>query len=44
MKNYTHMVTLKTDSSGEVWVALGIGVGSETEMTYTLDDVEVTIC
>ncbi len=42
-KRYTHTVTLKTDSSGEVWVALGISVRWETEMTYNLDDVEVTI-
>ena len=42
-KRYAHTVTLKTDSSGEVWVALGISVRWETEMTYNLDDVEVTI-
>jgi len=42
-KRYTHTATLKTGSSGEVWVAVGIGVLWETEMTYNLDDVEVTI-
>jgi len=42
-KSYTHTATLKTGSSGEVWVAVGIGVLWETEMTYNLDDVEVTI-
>jgi len=42
-KRYTHTATLKTGSSGEVWVAVGIGVLWETEMTYNLDNVEVTI-
>jgi len=42
-KRYTHTVTLKTGSSGELWVAVGISVRWETEMTYNLDDVEVTI-
>ena len=42
-KRYTHTATLKTSSSGEVWVAVGITVRWETEMTYNLDDVEVTI-
>jgi hypothetical protein len=37
------MATLETDSSGEFWVAIGISVRWETEMTYNLDDVEVTI-
>ena len=42
-KRYTHTGTLNTGSSGEVWVAVGISVRWETEMTYNLDDVEVTI-
>jgi hypothetical protein len=42
-KRYTYIVTLETDSSGEVWVALGISVRWETEMTYNVDDVKVTI-
>ena len=42
-KRYTYTATLKTGSSGEVWVAVGISVLWETEMTYNLDDVEVTI-
>jgi len=42
-KRYTHTATLKTGSSGEVWVAVGISVRWETEMTYNLDDVKVTI-
>jgi hypothetical protein len=42
-KRYTHTATLNTGSSGEVWVAIGISVRWETEMTYNLDDVKVTI-
>jgi hypothetical protein len=42
-KRYTHTATLKTGSSGEVWVAVGISVLWETEMSYNLDDVKVTI-
>jgi len=42
-KRYTHTATLKTGSSGELWVAVGISVRWETEMTYNLDNVEVTI-
>jgi len=42
-KSYTHTATVNTGSSGEVWVAIGISVRWETEMTYNLDDVKVTI-
>jgi len=42
-KRYTHTATVNTGSSGEVWVAVGISVRWETEMTYKLDDVKVTI-
>jgi hypothetical protein len=42
-KRYTHTASLKTGSSGEVWVAVGISVRWETKMTYNLDDLEVTI-
>lgn len=42
-KPYTYITTLETDSRGEVWVALGISVRWETEMTYNVDDVKVTI-
>jgi len=42
-KRYTHTATLKTGSSEEVWVAVGITVLWETEMTYNLDDVKITI-
>lgn len=42
-KHYTHKTTQHIGSSGEVWVALGITVRWETEMTYNVDDVKVTI-
>jgi len=42
-KRYTHTATGNTSSSGEVWVAVGISVLWETEMTYNLDNVKVTI-
>jgi hypothetical protein len=42
-KRYTHEKTLTTDSTGNVWVALGITVTWETEMTYNVDDVTITI-
>ncbi len=42
-KRYTHTTTLHTDSSGEAWVAVGITVRWETEMTYNIDDIEVSI-
>ena len=41
-KHYIHETTLKTGSSEEVWVAVGITVRWETEMTYNIDDVKVT--
>ena len=42
-KRYNHTATVKTGSSGEVWVAMGISVRWETEMAYNLDDVKITI-
>jgi len=42
-KRYTHTATVNTGASGEVWVAVGISVRWETQMTYNLDDVKVTI-
>lgn len=42
-KRYTHTATVNTGASGKVWVAVGISVRWETEMTYKLDDVKVTI-
>ena len=42
-KRYTHTAALNTGSGGEVWVAVGFSVLWETEMTYNLDDVKVTI-
>ncbi len=42
-KRYTHEKTFYTDSSGKVWVALGITVRWETEMTYNIDDIRITV-
>jgi hypothetical protein len=42
-KRYTHTATVNTGASGEVWVAVGITVRWETEMTYNLDDVKIII-
>jgi len=42
-KEYTYTTILLTGSSNEVWVAVGITVGWETEMTYNIDDVSVTL-
>jgi hypothetical protein len=42
-KHYTHEKTLQTGSNEEVWVAVAITVRWETEMTYNIDDVKVTI-
>jgi len=42
-KEYTHTATLQIGSSNEIWVAIGITVRWETEMTYNIDDVKVTI-
>ena len=42
-KRYTHTETVKTGLRGKIWVAVGITVLWETEMTYNLDDVRITI-
>jgi hypothetical protein len=42
-KRYIYTTTVNTGPSGEVWVAVGITVRWETEMTYNIDDVKVTI-
>ena len=42
-KHYIYTTTLLTGSSGEMWVAVGITVRWETEMTYNLDDVAIMI-
>jgi hypothetical protein len=41
-KRYSYTTTLQTGASEDAWVALGITVLWETEMTYSLDEVEVT--
>lgn len=42
-KNYTHLADLNTSSNGEMWIAVGISVRWETQMTYYIDDVEIEI-
>lgn len=42
-KNYAYTTTLSTGPSGEVWIAVGISVRWETNMTYYIDDVEIEI-
>lgn len=42
-KNYVYAEDLKTGSSEELWVAMGISVRWETHMTYYIDDVELEI-
>lgn len=41
-KRYNYNATLQTDHP-EIWIAIGITVRWETEMTYNIDDVKVTI-
>jgi len=42
-KEYTHTTNFDTGSSNEMWVAVGITVGWETEITYNIDCVKVTV-
>jgi hypothetical protein len=42
-KKYTYAPTVHTGFEGEVWVAVGITVAWETEMTYNIDDLRVTV-
>lgn len=42
-KTYTVSSQVETDSSGDVYVALGLSVRWETLMTYYIDDVTITI-
>lgn len=42
-KKYRYATTVHTGFEGEVWVAVGITVGWETEMTYNIDDLRVTV-
>jgi len=42
-KEYAHTTNLHIGSSNEVWVAIGITVRWETEMTYNIDALKVTI-
>ncbi len=42
-KTYTHTSNLNPGANKDVWVGLGITVRWETEMTYYIDDVKVTV-
>lgn len=42
-KAYSHTAILNTDSNGEIWVAVGITVRWETQMTYNVDNVEIVV-
>lgn len=42
-KSYNYTSNLDTGANKDVWVGLGITVRWETEMTYNVDNVEVTI-
>lgn len=42
-KQYTYSVNARSDETGQLWVALGISVIWETEVTYYFDDVLVEI-
>ena len=42
-KKYVYTLTLNTDSSGDLWVAVGISVRWETCMTYYIDDVKIEV-
>lgn len=42
-KAYSHTTTLNTGSNGEIWVAIGITVRWETEITYNIDDIEIVM-
>jgi hypothetical protein len=42
-KRYTYSETLMTDSSEEIWVAVGFTVLWETKLAYNLDDIDITV-
>ncbi|UCD40111.1 MAG: hypothetical protein JSV87_00750 [Candidatus Bathyarchaeota archaeon] len=42
-KRYSHAATFQTGSSEQAWVAVGITVRWETEMTYNFDDIEIVV-
>ena len=42
-KEYDYMLSLNTSSSDEIWIALGITVLWETQMSYNIDDVRIEI-
>jgi|GEM_PF-514362 len=42
-KNYAYRLELDLGSSEELWVAVGVSVRWETEMTYYLDDIRIEL-
>ncbi|MEM2111197.1 MAG: hypothetical protein QXX08_04890 [Candidatus Bathyarchaeia archaeon] len=42
-KRYEYSAAVNSGSNDEIWVALGITVLWETQMTYYIDDIEITI-
>jgi len=42
-KEYDYMVSLNTGSSDRIWIAVGITVLWETQMSYNIDDVRIVI-
>jgi hypothetical protein len=42
-KHYVNSVTLDTGSKEKAWVAVGLTALWETEMTYNMDNVEITL-
>jgi len=42
-KKYEYTTRITTDSTGEIWIGLGISVLWETHMTYYIDDLNVAI-
>jgi hypothetical protein len=42
-KDYSYRLEFDSGSSGEFWVAVGISVRWETEMTYFIDDIQIEV-
>lgn len=42
-RHYSYTFDLTTDATGRVWVAYGITVAFETQLTYYIDDVSIRI-
>jgi hypothetical protein len=42
-KQHNYTFDLTTDATGRIWVALGVNAVFETQLTYFIDDVRITI-